>query len=266
MPLKAGDHLSACLLIGPHYLAQILGSSRAESAVESTRSQNSTVSWRRSAADAARPAADGSPGAGTSSWASPGLAVGSGVGAGVGPVRSVPHVPQNLNRGRFSPPHCGQRFWSGEPHSPQNFIPSGLSEPQFGQRTCASPCRWLGQERLLAALRTNVSHHEDARLLDGVALAIRVRNLRPVDVLRTVDWAISQPLIEHPCSLIGDADSQPYLRKPSGSHESVELPDERGPDSRRTVTLDDLQSKNLRAHRQQLGDRRITRAWPVDET
>ena len=49
MPLKAGDHLGAGLLIGPHHLAQSSGSSWLASAVESTRSQNSTVSWRRSA-------------------------------------------------------------------------------------------------------------------------------------------------------------------------------------------------------------------------
>ena len=49
MPVKAGDHLGTGVLIGPHHFAQLFGSSCAESAVEPTKSQNSTVSWRRSA-------------------------------------------------------------------------------------------------------------------------------------------------------------------------------------------------------------------------
>ena len=49
MPLKALDHLGAGVLIGPHHLAQVFRVELAGEAVESTRSQNSTVSWRRSA-------------------------------------------------------------------------------------------------------------------------------------------------------------------------------------------------------------------------
>ena len=63
MPLIAVDHLGAGLLIGPHHLPQLFGVELLESAVEPTRSQNITVSWRRSAsggADAAGAGASGS--------------------------------------------------------------------------------------------------------------------------------------------------------------------------------------------------------------
>lgn len=54
-------------------------------------------------------------------------------------VRDMPHSPQNLNRGGFSKPHCGQQLWKGVPHSPQNFIPSGFSNPQIRQRMRTPP-------------------------------------------------------------------------------------------------------------------------------
>ena len=56
-PAAAPDHLGDAAVIGADHRAQILGSSRADSAVEPTRSQNMIVSWRRSARRAG-PAAD----------------------------------------------------------------------------------------------------------------------------------------------------------------------------------------------------------------
>src|ERR671932_163898 len=99
------------------------GSRRAESAVEPTRSQNITVSWRRSA-EGFR--ADGKADGSTTHGA-----------AGVDPrafaVSAAPQSPQNLLPDGFSAPHAAQRTGSGAPQSPQNFFPSGLTLPQLGQ-------------------------------------------------------------------------------------------------------------------------------------
>src|ERR671933_1767904 len=98
------------------------GSRRAESAVEPTRSQNITVSWRRSA-EGLR--ADGQADGSTTHGA-----------AGVDPralaVSVAPQSPQNLLPDGFSAPHAAQRTGSATPQSPQNFFPSGLALPQLG--------------------------------------------------------------------------------------------------------------------------------------
>src|SRR5271170_4199316 len=54
-PTEAAHRLSYALLVGRNDLAEVLGSMRAESAVEPTRSENITVIWRRSAASFAEP-------------------------------------------------------------------------------------------------------------------------------------------------------------------------------------------------------------------
>src|SRR5216684_1945174 len=51
----AGDYLGATAVIGADDVAQLPGSSRADNAVEPTRSANMTVSWRRSASGALPP-------------------------------------------------------------------------------------------------------------------------------------------------------------------------------------------------------------------
>ena len=48
MPVKALDDGRAGGLIGAHHLAEVFRVELPGEAVESTRSQNSTVSWRRS--------------------------------------------------------------------------------------------------------------------------------------------------------------------------------------------------------------------------
>ena len=95
------------------------GSSRAPSAVEPTRSQNMTVSWRRSG---------------------PCGACGS-TGAGALPVpAATPQSPQNRLPMGFAPPHAAQRHGNGAPQSPQNRLPSGAVAPQRRQLHRVSLC------------------------------------------------------------------------------------------------------------------------------
>src|SRR5215831_12413358 len=77
------------------------GSSREASAVEPTKSQNITVSWRRSA-----PSVRGGAGAV------------SGGDAAICP-RGLPQPPQNFAMGSFSKAQAGQGTGSGAPHSAQ---------------------------------------------------------------------------------------------------------------------------------------------------
>src|SRR5712671_4223393 len=86
------------------------GSSLAESAVDPTRSQNSTVSCRRSTGRESR-------------------AVGT--TAGESTRNLVPQSPQNLFGTRFAAPQAGQRRTTAAPHCPQNFFCSGTSAAQF---------------------------------------------------------------------------------------------------------------------------------------
>src|SRR5262245_24676783 len=117
------------------------GSSWVERAVEPTRSQNITVSWRRSASTVT--------GRGSSAACSAGLLRLFRVvlfGADFALVfawslfsmgcaaSGLPHWPQKRARGRFSNPQLAQRNWKGSPHPIQNFMPSGFSKPQLAQR------------------------------------------------------------------------------------------------------------------------------------
>ena len=101
------------------------GSSWVESAVEPTRSQNMTVSWRRSA-----DAATGVIGE---------VVANSGASRVVGAlaVRGLPHSAQNLAFGRFALPQEGQRASSAAPQAMQNLPVSGVSEWQFGHSKSA---------------------------------------------------------------------------------------------------------------------------------
>jgi hypothetical protein len=93
------------------------GSSLAERAVEPTRSQNITVSWRRSALSARD--SEGAAGC---------------VGPAVSPI-GLPHPPQNLAAGSFSKPQAGQGDGSGAPHWAQKRLAVAFSAMQLGQRT-----------------------------------------------------------------------------------------------------------------------------------
>ena len=60
-------------------------------------------------------------------------------------VSAVPHFPQNFAAGRISWPQLGQTCASFVPHSSQKFIPGGFSTPQFRQRIQLLYCiagRW----------------------------------------------------------------------------------------------------------------------------
>src|SRR5262249_30725775 len=94
------------------------GSRRAERPVEPTRSQNITVSWRRSA-DCGQASDDGDA-------TSPGV--------GDAPTLSAaPQSPQNFFPAGFSAPQAVQRIGRGAPQSPQNFFPSRLALPHLEQ-------------------------------------------------------------------------------------------------------------------------------------
>src|SRR5215472_6730077 len=92
------------------------GSSRADSSVEPTRSQNITVSWRRSALSV-RGAVD--------------------TAARAGPATSpigFPQPPQNFAAGSFSNPQAGHAEGSGAPHWAQKRLVAVFSALQLGQR------------------------------------------------------------------------------------------------------------------------------------
>src|SRR6516162_6254687 len=96
------------------------GSKRAASAVEPTRSQNMTVSCRRSAP----------PG-----W---GAGIGLTGAAAVSPIGS-PQPPQNLAEGSFSKPQVEHENGSAAPHWAQKRLIAAFSALQFWQRTAAEP-------------------------------------------------------------------------------------------------------------------------------
>src|SRR6516164_4853042 len=97
------------------------GSSRDDRGVEPTRSQNITVSWRRSAVSV-RGGGDGAGGAG---------AVASPTG--------FPQPPQNFAVGSFSKPQAGQGEGSGAPHWAQKRRVAAFSTMQLGQRIRGLP-------------------------------------------------------------------------------------------------------------------------------
>src|SRR5215831_4947894 len=100
------------------------GSSRIESAVEPTRSQNMMVSWRRSAADPV-------------SLAGLALAAMGGLDAIVLAGTLVPHSEQKPSSGGTPCPHFGQARGRATPHLPQNLLPSTTSTPHPGH--CKGP-------------------------------------------------------------------------------------------------------------------------------
>src|SRR6476661_1297362 len=103
------------------------GSRRTESATESTRSQNSTVSCRRSADDIG--AADR----------------GDAASAGALNTRmlnAAPQSAQNFLPGGFAAPHAVQRTGRGVPQSPQKFFPSKLAARQLGH-SMPHPIDWI---------------------------------------------------------------------------------------------------------------------------
>jgi hypothetical protein len=93
--------------------------------VNPTRSANSTVTRRRSAAGAAA----GAGGAGRA-----GAAGEDGAEGGAEPESRLPQAPQNRWPADVGVPHEGQTAICGAPHSTQNFIPAGTSAPQLPQR------------------------------------------------------------------------------------------------------------------------------------
>src|SRR5437868_4678829 len=84
------------------------GSSLAESAVDPTRSQNRTVSCRRSIGRESLAAA-----------------------AGESTRNLVPHSPQNLLEAGFAASQARQRRTNADPHRPQNFFCSATSTAQL---------------------------------------------------------------------------------------------------------------------------------------
>src|SRR6516162_9586940 len=107
------------------------GSSRAESGVEPTKSQNITVSWRRSALSAR-----GNCGA-----------VG-GAGLAISPI-GLPQPPQNLAAVSFSKPQAGQVTGRAAPHWAQKRLVGVFSAMQLGQRIGAP----YGASRLIITHR-----------------------------------------------------------------------------------------------------------------
>src|SRR5262245_24376545 len=158
------------------------GSSWVERAVEPTRSQNITVSWRRSASTVT--------GRGSSAACRVGLLRLFRVGLfgadfallfawslfSMGCAASgLPHWPQKRARGRFSNPQLVQRSWKDSPHPIQNFMPSGFSKPQLAQRIGPLYSFRVFRARKTTALSPSSSH-----------LLLPARAWRhPIDILHT---------------------------------------------------------------------------------
>src|ERR1700738_5247199 len=96
------------------------GSSRTERAVELTRSQNITVSCRRSA----HAPAGTMCGVGTTGVAA--------VGSSLLAVSLLPHAGQNFAPDRMVAPQDGHRPGTEAPHSSQTLLSSGMSAGQLG--------------------------------------------------------------------------------------------------------------------------------------
>src|ERR1700739_1196680 len=97
------------------------GSRRDESSVEPTRSQNITVSCRRSA---------------TSTRGAAGAMSGAGVAAA--PI-GLPQPPQNSAGGSFSKPQFAQGEGSAAPQRAQKRLVAAFSAMQLGQRILVPP-------------------------------------------------------------------------------------------------------------------------------
>ena len=100
------------------------GSSRVDSAVDPTKSQNITVSWRRSGL-----------GIGCCAEAAVGAAASE---PAVGAARLAPHSEQNFDPARFWAPHATHRNGTAAPQSLQNLLPSGTSALQLGHSIARS--------------------------------------------------------------------------------------------------------------------------------
>src|SRR5260370_21468778 len=115
------------------------GSSRAAIPVEPTRSQNSTVRWRRAPATSADSVGDDSE-----------------IGMLTSAVRAAPHLPQKFDVGAFSAPHFRQRRASAFPQRAQKLFPAGFSASHLVQRIrCPPPLR---QSEDRAYSRSYASH------------------------------------------------------------------------------------------------------------
>ena len=110
--VEAGNGFSNTAPVAGDDCAKIFGIEFAESAVDPTRSQNSTVSWRRSIGREFRVI---------------------GTTAGEPARNSLPQSPQNLFRAGFAVPQARQRRTTAAPHRPQNFLCFGTSAAQFVQ-------------------------------------------------------------------------------------------------------------------------------------
>src|SRR5579863_8622390 len=97
------------------------GSRRVESAVEPTRSQNITVSWRRSAAAPARAGAAGAAAAAVAA------------AAGAASPSATPHCAQKREPGALAWPQAAQLRACGAPHWGQKRLSPGISLLQLGQ-------------------------------------------------------------------------------------------------------------------------------------
>ncbi len=110
-----------------------------------TRSANSTVTWRRSAAAGV-----------AGKEAATGAAAGARAAA---PSRGTPHCPQNRCPGSFAAPQEWHAICNGDPHWPQKRWPGRLSVPHAAQVTCAGYFARRGS----ANRRAGVAHHAATR-------------------------------------------------------------------------------------------------------
>src|SRR5215471_4991333 len=106
------------------------GSRRAESAVEPTRSQNITVSWRRSAEEV-----------GSSDRGDADAVADSAMVTGFEVESLCPHSKQNFALAGLAQPHEGQRIGRAAPHAVQNLSTPGVSAWQLGHSTAGTLLR-----------------------------------------------------------------------------------------------------------------------------
>src|SRR5215471_1511185 len=109
------------------------GSSCWESAVEPTRSQNITVSWRRVASTSSGPPLVLATVAGRVGGA------GSAAVGGDPDASAIPQPPQNFSPGSFTKPQTAHGPASAAPHSLQKRRPSRLATPHLAHCKCSSP-------------------------------------------------------------------------------------------------------------------------------
>jgi hypothetical protein len=125
--VEAGDRVSDATMIRADDLAQVLGVQACRKRRRADRSQNSTVSCRRSADDIGAAGRDDAACAGA---------------LDAPMVSAAPQSAQNFLPGGFSAPHAAQRTGRGVPQSPQNFFPSRLAAPQLGH-SMPHPIDWM---------------------------------------------------------------------------------------------------------------------------